>query len=66
MTTFDDFDLKEKLLRGIYSYGFENPSDIQCKALPILNLKKDLKIRMGVLPTTIGWMPLSFVIRYLP
>jgi len=42
MTTFDDFDLKEKLLRGIYSYGFENPSDIQCKALPILNSKKDL------------------------
>ena len=42
MTTFDDFDLKEKLLRGIYSYGFENPSDIQCKALPIINLKKDL------------------------
>jgi len=42
MTTFDDFDLKENLLRGIYSYGFENPSDIQCKALPILNSKKDL------------------------
>jgi len=42
MTTFDDFDLKDKLLRGIYSYGFENPSDIQCKALPIINSKKDL------------------------
>ena len=42
MTTFDDFELKENLLRGIYSYGFENPSDIQCKALPIISAKKDL------------------------
>jgi len=42
MTTFDDFNLKDNLLRGIYSYGFENPSDIQCKALPIINEKKDL------------------------
>ena len=42
MTTFDDFELKDNLLRGIYSYGFENPSDIQCKALPIINAKKDL------------------------
>ena len=42
MTTFDDFDLNDKLLRGIYSYGFENPSDIQCKALPIINSKRDL------------------------
>ena len=42
MTTFDDFNLKDNLLRGIYSYGFENPSDIQCKALPIINAKKDL------------------------
>ena len=42
MTTFDDFNLKDNLLRGIYSHGFENPSDIQCKALPIINDKKDL------------------------
>ena len=42
MTTFDDFDLNDKLLRCIYSYGFENPSDIQCKALPIINSKRDL------------------------
>ena len=42
MTTFDDFELNEKLLRGIYSHGFENPSDIQCKALPVINSKKDL------------------------
>ena len=42
MTSFDDFDLNDNLLRGIYSYGFENPSDIQCKALPIINSKRDL------------------------
>ena len=42
METFDDFNLKDNLLRGIYSHGFENPSDIQCKALPIINDKKDL------------------------
>jgi len=42
MTTFDDFNLKDNLLRGIYSHGFENPSDIQVKALPVINNKKDL------------------------
>ena len=42
MTTFDDFDLNDNLLRGIYSYGFENPSDIQVKALPVINSKRDL------------------------
>jgi len=42
MTTFDDFELNDKLLRGIYSHGFENPSDIQCKALPFINNKRDL------------------------
>jgi translation initiation factor 4A len=42
MASFDDFDLNDNLLRGIYSYGFENPSDIQCKALPVINAKRDL------------------------
>ncbi|KAL0482294.1 initiation factor 4A [Acrasis kona] len=33
---FDDMNLKEGLLRGIYSYGFEKPSKIQQRAiLPI-------------------------------
>merc|ERR1712179_372521 len=27
--SFDEMDLKEKLLRGIYAYGFERPSAIQ-------------------------------------
>mmetsp|Transcript_25956 Transcript_25956/g.36261 ORF Transcript_25956/g.36261 Transcript_25956/m.36261 type:complete len:435 (-) Transcript_25956:443-1747(-) len=35
--TFDDMKLKQNLLRGIYSYGFEKPSTIQQRGiLPIL------------------------------
>jgi translation initiation factor 4A len=35
---FEDLDLKEQLLRGIYSYGFEIPSAIQKKAiLPVID-----------------------------
>merc|ERR1712168_1246794 len=30
---FDDMSLKEKLLRGIYAYGFEKPSAIQQRAI---------------------------------
>lgn len=34
---WDELDLKENLLRGIYAYGFENPSQIQKTAiLPIV------------------------------
>lgn len=37
---WDDLNLKTDLLRGIYAYGFEKPSDIQKKAiLPIINGK---------------------------
>jgi translation initiation factor 4A len=39
---FDEFKLKEDLLRGIYSYGFESPSRIQCLAIPHILEKKDL------------------------
>ena len=42
MKTFDELELNENLLRGIYSYGFENPSPIQGKAIPVMNIKKDL------------------------
>jgi len=36
--TWDAYDIKNDLLRGIYAYGFENPSEIQKKAiLPIIN-----------------------------
>jgi translation initiation factor 4A len=30
---FDNMNLKEKLLRGIYAYGFEKPSAIQQRAI---------------------------------
>ena len=36
--SFDDLDLNEDLLRGIYSYGFEKPSAIQQRAIrPLLS-----------------------------
>ena len=31
--TFDDMNLKDEILRGIFSYGFETPSSIQKKAI---------------------------------
>jgi translation initiation factor 4A len=37
VTSFDDMDLKQNLLRGIYAYGFEKPSSIQQRGImPIL------------------------------
>ena len=40
--SWDDLNMKTNLLRGIYSHGFENPSEIQKKAIyPIIN-KKDV------------------------
>mmetsp|Transcript_54128 Transcript_54128/g.159264 ORF Transcript_54128/g.159264 Transcript_54128/m.159264 type:complete len:392 (-) Transcript_54128:404-1579(-) len=36
--SFDDYDLNENLLRGIFSYGFEKPSAIQQRGIkPILD-----------------------------
>merc|ERR1711975_171378 len=36
--SFDDLDLQEGLLRGIYSYGFEKPSAVQQRAIcPVLD-----------------------------
>jgi len=36
--SFDDYDLNENLLRGIYSYGFEKPSAIQQRAIrPVID-----------------------------
>jgi translation initiation factor 4A len=34
--SFDELNIKENLLRGVYSYGFEKPSIIQHKAVPVL------------------------------
>jgi translation initiation factor 4A len=40
--TFEDMNLKDNLLRGIYAYGFEQPSNIQSLAIiPIIN-KNDI------------------------
>lgn len=39
---WDDMNLKDELLRGIYAYGFENPSDIQKKAILPMVSGKDL------------------------
>ena len=40
--SFDDMDLPEDLLRGIYGYGFETPSVIQQKAICPAMLGKDM------------------------
>jgi translation initiation factor 4A len=39
--TFDDMNLKQALLRGIYSYGFEKPSAIQQKGIKPIILGRD-------------------------
>lgn len=36
VTDFDDMNLNENLLRGIYGYGFERPSEIQQKGIPLI------------------------------
>ena len=37
ISSFDEMNLKEELLRGLYAYGFEKPSAIQQRAvLPIV------------------------------
>ncbi len=40
--SFDELNLNENLLRGIYSYGFEKPSMIQHKAVPVVTSGKDV------------------------
>jgi len=40
INSWDDLNLKTDLMRGIYAYGFENPSEIQKKAIyPVINSK---------------------------
>jgi len=39
---FDDMGLNELLLRGVYTYGFEKPSEIQKKAIKPLLDRKDI------------------------
>lgn len=39
---WDDLNLKSDLLRGIYSYGFENPSEIQKKTINYIAQGKEI------------------------
>ena len=38
---FTNLDIKEEFLKGIYVYGFKNPSDIQIKGIKSINTGKD-------------------------
>lgn len=40
--SFENLNINDELLRGIYSYGFEKPSKIQQLSIPIMNNGKDL------------------------
>ena len=42
ISSWEDLDIPENLLRGIYTYGFEKPSPIQKKAIKPVLLKKDI------------------------
>ena len=39
---FDEMNLKEDLLRGIYAFGYEKPSVIQQKAIPAFSRNRDI------------------------
>lgn len=40
--SFEELCLKDNLLRGIYSYGFEVPSAIQSSSIPVMKSGKDV------------------------
>ncbi len=40
--TWDELDISNDLLRGIYAYGFEKPSPIQCKSIVPIIKGKDI------------------------
>jgi translation initiation factor 4A len=39
---WDELPVDMNILKGIYEYGFENPSEIQKKSIPIILSKKDI------------------------
>ena len=50
ISSWDDenLSLDTKLLRGIYAFGFEKPSAIQCKALhPMITSGRDIIAQAG-------------------
>ena len=42
LENFDNLGISDNILRGIYSYGFEKPSSIQNKAIPVFLERKDI------------------------
>jgi superfamily II DNA/RNA helicase len=42
MSTFDELNIKENILRGVYTYGFEKPSVIQQKSIPLIIEGRDI------------------------
>lgn len=40
--SWDEMNIKDDLLRGIYSYGYEKPSSIQQKSIPIMFSGRDI------------------------
>uniref|UniRef100_A0A8C3GKK6 RNA helicase n=1 Tax=Cairina moschata TaxID=8855 RepID=A0A8C3GKK6_CAIMO len=56
--SFDDMNLSEALLRGIYAYGFEKPSAIQQRAiLPCIKGTKTATFHPKTLPPTAPFCP---------
>ena len=45
MNTFDNLNLNENLLKGIYLYGFTEPSKIQITGIEAINTNKDCIIQ---------------------
>jgi superfamily II DNA/RNA helicase len=43
--SWDDLPIGEPLLKGIYGYGFENPSAVQKTAIPVLLTGKDVVVQ---------------------
>jgi len=40
--SWDELEISSDLLRGIYGYGFERPSPLQCKAIVPIMKGKDV------------------------
>ena len=40
--SFDELKINDNILRGVYGHGFEKPSSIQIKSIPIILSGKDI------------------------
>ena len=60
MTTFDDFDLDERVHAAVSALGFEKPTSIQTSAIPVLREGKDVigRARTGSGKTAAFGLPL--------